>query len=208
MSKLDTYYQNKQKNLIEQHAAVLTDKTYHYLRLLDSIDKDPQDTATLRDNLERLKDLSQDYVEVWQDFVEAFERTFDDSLAFSFSWNQRIALKRENSEITKSTQKRIDDMRQIITSKLNEILLAEREIVRKIQTRLKDNSYYVSSVDGLYGAGTIAAIESFSDDINQPVAISNKAEVLQTVKNSFLQPVGPCLKTSADGAFLACFSLE
>ena len=96
----------------------------------------------------------------------------------------------------------------LITKNLNAIMLAERAIVREIQALLKDQSYYTYAVDGLFGAGTLKAIKTFSQDVSLPVERYDKPKILRSVKNSFMSPVGSCSTSLTDGPFVACFSID
>jgi peptidoglycan hydrolase-like protein with peptidoglycan-binding domain len=95
-----------------------------------------------------------------------------------------------------------------MTKNLNAIMLAERAIVSEIQALLKDQRYYTYAVDGLFGAGTLKAIKTFSEDVSLPIERYDKPKILQSVKTSFMPPVGSCSKSLTDGAFVACFSID
>jgi hypothetical protein len=167
----------------------------------------PQDAVSLRASLKALNGLSNTYSQYWKDFSD--EISLDSSLAFSLGNTELITTKiRTASQASKSTYERISKLQQLHKDSLNKIEVAERAIVRKIQALLKHQIYYTSSVDGLFGPGTLAAIKALSVDITLPPGRGDKEKILQAVKASFMEPEGSCSKSSSDGAHMVCFSLE
>ena len=204
MPQFEKYFQNKERLHVETRVALINDATNSLSDKLDSMNEEAQDLAVLRSSLERLTKLSKEYNQQINEFRN--ENFHDVSLGFTSG--DFLGTKRTASEVLVLMNERIDKSLKLMSKNLNTIMLAERAIVSEIQVLLKDQSYYTYSVDGLFGAGTIRAIKTFSQDISLPVERYDKPKILQSVKTSFMSPVGSCSKSLTDGAFVACFSVD
>ncbi len=204
MAQFEKYFQDKERLHVETRINLINDATNSLLDTLESINEDAQDSATLRSSVERLTELSKEYNQQINKFRN--ENFHDTSLGFSLG--DFLSEKRQASEVLVSMNERIDKSLQLITKNLNAIMLAERAIVSEIQALLKDQSYYTYAVDGLFGVGTLEAIKTFSQDVSVPVERYNKPKLLRSVKSSFMSPVGSCSKSSTEGPFVACFSID
>ena len=91
------------------------------------------------------------------------------SLAFALSNEEaRINLRPATARLT-STYQKIETLQDQLNRKLTAVLSAERLVIEDIQGILKTQGYYTSSIDGLFGAGTIDALNNVSEDVNVSV---------------------------------------
>ena len=69
-------------------------------------------------------------------------------------------------------------MNQLKTN-LDVLIRNEKSVVSKIQTVLKEQEYYWSSVDGLFGTGTVSAVKTFFSDPLKYFKFSLSNKILQ-----------------------------
>ncbi|MDG1165186.1 MAG: peptidoglycan-binding domain-containing protein [Porticoccaceae bacterium] len=204
MAQFEKYFQGKERLHAETRVALINDATNSLLDKLDSINEEAQDSAALRSSIERLTESSKEYNQQINEFLN---ETFHDT-SLGFALGDSLSKKRQASETLVSMNGRIDKSLQLMTKNLKAIMLAERAIVSEIQSLLKDQSYYTYAVGGLFGVGTLKAIKTFSQDASVPVEHYDKPKLLRSVKSSFMSPVGSCSKSSTEGPFVACFSID
>lgn len=204
-AQIAMFFQDLDRQVIYNHVEVSTDKTRDVLAVLNSIDSSSQDANYLRTSLKRLNETTLGY----KDHSDFFSKYINDrSLPFRLEYKEILSIENASIRELNSTRQEIDKYLQLITKNLDAIELAERTIVSEIQVLLKDQSYYTYSVDGLFGAGTLKAIKTFSKDLDLPIERYDKPKILQSVKTSFISPIGSCSKSLTDGAFVACFNID
>ncbi|MDB4109329.1 peptidoglycan-binding protein [Porticoccaceae bacterium] len=204
-AQIAMFFQNLDRQVIDKYVEVSTDKTRDVLAVLNSIDSSSEDAGYLRSSLKRLNETSSGF-KGHSDFFSNYSN--DRSLPFRLGYKEILRIENASIRELNSTRQELDKYLQLITKNLDAIVLAERAIVSEIQVLLKDQRYYKYSVDGLFGAGTLEAIKTFSKDVDLPVERYDKPKILQSVKTSFIPPVGSCSKSLTDGVFVACFNID
>ena len=97
-------------------------------------------------------------------------------------------------------------MNQLKTN-LDVLIRNEKSVVSKIQTVLKEQEYYWSSVDGLFGTGTVSAVKTFFSDLNKTFTTNDKSKLLTSIQSNLLDQRGECVAKDAPEIYVACFSL-
>jgi len=205
MIQIAKSFQANERRSVSEHVANSKTRTDALLAEINSIKPVGLKAPALKASLAKLEKVSEKY-NLHADYFQG--HLHDQSIPFSLDYREIVSMEKKASAAVKSAIQRIDSVRKLLSSKLYEIQVAERLIVRNIQKILTDQRYYSSSVDGLLGPGTLAAIEALSVDITLSPGREGNAKTLQAVKASFMVPKGSCSKSSSDGAYMVCFSLE
>lgn len=207
MGQFSDYYQNKEHEFIDRDIENFIKLSNQVLDSLDRIDKQPQDAISLSDNVNALKRLSSSLNARWEQ-LNAQHHSGRNSLAFALSNEEvRINLRPATVRLT-STYQKIETLQDQLNRKLTAVLSAERLVIEDIQGILKTQGYYTSPIDGLFGAGTVGALNNVSEDVNISVNHTDKKILLKTVKGAFIPATGACSKSKNDRTYMACFSLN
>jgi hypothetical protein len=207
MGQFSDYYQNKEREFIDRDIENFIKLSNQVLDSLDRIDKQPQDAISLSDNVNALKRLSSSLNARWEQ-LSAQHHSGRNSLAFALSDHNVLIKLRPATVRLISTNQKIETLQDQLNRKLTVVLSAERLVIKDIQGILKTQGYYTFPIDGLFGAGTVGALNDVSKDVNVLVNHTDKKILLETVKGAFIPSTGACSRSKNDRTYMACFSLN
>ena len=212
MAQLTKSFQSSEIQRIQKIEDEFKEITSEIQRKIEGIKKQPRDITGLRASTEMLDSLLTSYDQHRADSDQATEmqsRTYK-GLGLALDESRWQIMSRKLTQSHELTKTKMIEIQNNIAETLSNLEIAERALIREIQSLLQEESYYETTVDGIFGLGTIAALTKFAADIGSPAVIKaeEKSTILKTIKSSLMQPDGECLSAANDAPYVACFSLK
>ncbi len=215
MAQLAYNFLSEEIQLIRKIDDEFTEKTSQIRRKIEAIQVQPSDKPGLRASGEMLDSLVRSYDQHLSTSLRAADTQSRPYNRLSFSldkrrWQDLSKKLTQQHDRTKATMIEIRNNIAETLSKLEIVERAERALVSEIQSVLQEESYYTATVDGMFGLGTIDALNKFAADMGSltSIATEENSTILKTIKSSLIKPDGDCSTSVNDAKYVVCFSLK
>jgi len=215
MGQLAKNFLSNEIQLIHKIDDEFTEKTSQIRRKIEAIQVRTSDKPGLRASGEMLDSLVRSYDQHLSTSLRAADTQSRPYNRLSFSLDKRRwqDLSKKLTQQHERTKTMMIEIQNNIVETLSNLEIAERaerELVSEIQSVLQQENYYTATVDGMFGLGTIAALNKFSADVGSlaSIATEENSTILKTIKSSLIKPDGDCSTSVNDAKYVVCFSLK